>query len=1544
MTGDGASHFLPATDVTYASPCNNNSPLIDSVIDGTGYVLTINNATVSTVRSSGGATVVQTSVSCGFDDLGTCYGGTVTDSNGNVLAVSDSSPFDVTDTMGVTALVFSGRSTTSSSFAWNDVTGHQQSMSVAYTTEGIATGFSCSPGPADYYPAVNEALPTSITFADGRALGISYETTPGHSADTTGRVAGLTLPETGTVSYSYGQGTVSGCSNGINGTYGTVPVLTRTLGNGDTTTYTLTYSNPSGSNYNATNTRVDPGGNKTIFTFSGLTSTGNQVSPAAQVITEVQKYQGTSTLLTTDLYSYNTAFSGTPSSSTISTTVNSFPFTKLVVYHQISGMSNWSATETHYDGYGNVVYSAQYDFGATTPTRSTTITYGSCTASCATSSPTISNSSMATDGVYNKPGEIVVRQNGITVAQTNITYDARGDLLSKQVWTGSAFIGQTTANVYNANGTIAKAYDLGNNETDYSYASGSYSDNCGTIFPFPTTVKNVGTGLSTSSTYDCEGGVKLTDVDANGNTTTYGYETTSGVADPYWRANSVTDPYSAVAYKIYPTGSSPDTSGSSFEFNSNNSIEATTLTTDGYGRPINSQKDQSVSGTTFDTLSTSYAWQTSGTYNNYFETLTSQPCPKSLNGSCTGVHASYSDPLGRTYVSTTTSNETVTNTFSNNGTTSVYTLSALTPAPAGETSTGKRSQVGYDGLGRITSICHIGSTASTGSGTACPSGSYNGAVDTYAYGQGSGYTTVSVTRGNQTRTNTYDALGRLIKKVTPEGGTWNYAYDTTTCGAGGTGYGNLLCVTDPNGNWIINNYDSLNRVTYVGAGAGGFTACKRFSYDNSSGVLGSLPTGVTLTNQYGRMVEAETDDCTYPVTLAHQITDEWFAYDKDGRVLNYWQSTSHSTQYYQSTATYYANGAVDTIQLASPSLYTLTYGLDGEGRWDTLKDGSNMMVTGPTNGTMYDAAGHVLNVRLTGTTPDQDIYTYDSNTGRMKTFEFEVGNTPANLEGTLTWNPNGTLANVAVVDGFNSGGSSTCYSDSNSWLGYGYDDWGRLLAFDCGSGNVAEYTQYDIYDNVTMTIPPGRTGWTFSPGYNSSNNQVIGNTYDTNGNTTADGGSNTFGYNEFSKMKWTATSGTPTCGSSGKCVTNDAFGRMVETSNGSAWVELWYPQVPGARVTMNGTTQSFAYWPSPGRGTYIESSTKTFIHPDWLGNDRIVSAISSHTVSADRDYTPYGQQFNSFGSANPIYGVFAGMSGDYDSGTLFDTPNREFAVNQLRWTSPDPAGSGWNQYAYPTNPNSLVDPSGLHTCAVGSAGCIGGIQYSNPTEVAMDWADAYLWGWGLFPGGGGDGGAGGSSGSVGADSGVGSTGTQTSPPLCGCPDDLAWLGAAAAPFPSEILDQDAADAAVFLQGCGGQGIPCNAVLNPEDQPDPDIEYAEDGSILYATQQYNWTIEDSGGNTITTAQTTEWVFQVSQGGSTYNQLQTAYLGGGNAPDFLGFPPDYTTSAFLSVVTLSVQVEDGGPDYLLNMTIVHGAWINNVTGSFGSFANPTYGTQY
>jgi RHS repeat-associated protein len=57
--------------------------------------------------------------------------------------------------------------------------------------------------------------------------------------------------------------------------------------------------------------------------------------------------------------------------------------------------------------------------------------------------------------------------------------------------------------------------------------------------------------------------------------------------------------------------------------------------------------------------------------------------------------------------------------------------------------------------------------------------------------------------------------------------------------------------------------------------------------------------------------------------------------------------------------------------------------------------------------------------------------------------------------------------------------------------------------------------------------------------------------------------------------------------------------------------------------------------------------------------------------------------------------MFTGDTQDILTG-IFGTPNRELNASQGRWLSPDPAGSGWNQYGYVTNnPLSAIDPSGL---------------------------------------------------------------------------------------------------------------------------------------------------------------------------------------------------------------------------------------------------------
>src|SRR5258708_503569 len=129
-----------------------------------------------------------------------------------------------------------------------------------------------------------------------------------------------------------------------------------------------------------------------------------------------------------------------------------------------------------------------------------------------------------------------------------------------------------------------------------------------------------------------------------------------------------------------------------------------------------------------------------------------------------------------------------------------------------------------------------------------------------------------------------------------------------------------------------------------------------------------------------------------------------------------------------------------------------------------------------------------------------------------------------------------------------------------------------------------------------------------------------------------------------------------------------------------------------------GTTPYYAYWPTPGNGTVeVNGNALTFyyMHKDWLGNARISSTVVNHTVISDQAYAPYGEVYNKLatGAGVPAQ-MFTGDTQDILTG-LFDTPNRELNASQGRWLSPDPAGAGWNQYAYATNPNSAVDPSGL---------------------------------------------------------------------------------------------------------------------------------------------------------------------------------------------------------------------------------------------------------
>ncbi|MGH9446887.1 MAG: hypothetical protein ACRD3O_14315 [Terriglobia bacterium] len=134
----------------------------------------------------------------------------------------------------------------------------------------MRTNFGCS-GITEF-GATSESLVREIELADGTSYAFTYEPTPGYSGDVTGRIASVTLPTGGEITYSY-----SGGSNGINCADGSTATLTRTTPDG-----AWTYARGVSA---GTTTVTDPEGNKTVYNFQGIYPTEEQI------------YEGSGTLI-----------------------------------------------------------------------------------------------------------------------------------------------------------------------------------------------------------------------------------------------------------------------------------------------------------------------------------------------------------------------------------------------------------------------------------------------------------------------------------------------------------------------------------------------------------------------------------------------------------------------------------------------------------------------------------------------------------------------------------------------------------------------------------------------------------------------------------------------------------------------------------------------------------------------------------------------------------------------------------------------------------------------------------------------------------------------------------------------------------------------------------------------------------------------------------------------------------------------------------------------------------------------------------------------
>lgn len=418
----GIVHKFPPLASTQNDPHNCNGGTISTLevgaVDGSGYTLSASYGNVSIITKSGAVITPPTNLTGGYSG----QPATVTDANGNQISVSSTSnTATFTDTLGTTAISVSGSSPVT--FSYTAPSGGQAQYTLNYQQYTVKTnfGFTSSPAITEYGPLAN-ALVDNIQLPDGSEYKFTYEKTPGSCTPlqgtyqqycVTGRIASVTLPTGGIISYTYSGGTHNTgiYSDGSTATLARAVSPATSCSSGGCWQYAR--AQISGNHWRTTVTSppdpVNPGSASDV-TLIDFQQDSNTTNPTYNFY-ETQRTinQGSSMLLATVTKCYNTNYAN------CSTTAVSSPITQTDVYSSLPNGST-RASEVVYNSYGSVTDSKEYNYGvalgakpsSTYLVRETSISYASLG-----------------NGIVNKPASVTVydKISGTTLASSNYTYD-----------------------------------------------------------------------------------------------------------------------------------------------------------------------------------------------------------------------------------------------------------------------------------------------------------------------------------------------------------------------------------------------------------------------------------------------------------------------------------------------------------------------------------------------------------------------------------------------------------------------------------------------------------------------------------------------------------------------------------------------------------------------------------------------------------------------------------------------------------------------------------------------------------------------------------------------------------------------------------------------------------------------------------------------------------------------------------------------------------------------------------------------------------------
>jgi RHS repeat-associated protein len=700
-----------------------------------------------------------------------------------------------------------------------------------------------------------------------------------------------------------------------------------------------------------------------------------------------------------------------------------------------------------------------------------------------------------------------------------------------------------------------------------------------------------------------------------------------------------TSPYGAVTNYTYNDTASPP-----------NKIAATNghwvkTVMDGLGRTIQTVTGYGTgAGTTVSTVDTKYAPANSSAFGK----LSQRSEPYAPGGSDAWTTFTY-DASGRTLSKALPDGSTTTYAYQGN------TVTVTDPA-------GKWKTYTRDAFGNLTAVVE-------------PDPALGNVTTSYTYDVLNHLTGVSMPRGSNTQTRSFNYTtsntvgGFLLSAANPETGTVTYTYNSNNL---------LASKTDAKGQNFTYQYDSYNRLTsttWTNA-PGGAQVLRSYMYDSNtlSSFSGSYTQGRLVAVQNAQF---QPGSSTSPSKI--QLT-EMYAYTQPGEMsgkrlqANETVTSGVLTSNLDTLYTYDNEGKTTSVSYPATTagagpVYTNSY--DSMSRLIGLTDQNNNT---DVSGVSYNAANQLLGITYFGAAETRQYNSLLQLTQLSVTGSASLSYTYNYPTGT----DNGQISSQVV---------------SGETITYQYDSLKRLISAS-SSANWADSYGYDSFGNLLSMTPTAGSPPQLSQAVNPANNQIVGQTYDANGNelSAPAGGSLTYdsenrlltapgvqyAYDSKNKRVWAGTL------SGGNLTAQEVF---VYGGGGQMLGE--YSITVGSSSLTVATTQLTVYFGHKRIGVANSSGTTNAFATDRLGSSG--------------QFYPYGE---GKGGNNPA-DTWSFATYWTDSATGLDYANQRYFSGQFgRFITPDPYvrsaepnnPSSWNRYAYALDdPIDENDPLGLLT-------------------------------------------------------------------------------------------------------------------------------------------------------------------------------------------------------------------------------------------------------